>query len=86
MHDKFFFRGSAIAKVVGNNVKTMSDEFEQEIRMWVFEEEINGRKLTEIINQDHENVKYLPGQKIPENVVSLTHLYRNNFKYWDRYV
>lgn len=61
-------RGSAIAKVVGNNVKTL-DEFEQEIKMWVFEEDINGRKLSEIINTDHENVKYLPGQKIPENVV-----------------
>lgn len=36
--------------------------------MWVFEEEIDGRKLTEIINTDHENVKYLPGRKIPENV------------------
>ena len=65
------FRGSAIAKVVGNNVKDLTDEFEQEIRMWVFEETIDGRKLTEIINTDHENVKYLPGQKIPENVVSL---------------
>lgn len=39
--------------------------------MWVFEEMINGRKLTEIINQDHENVKYLPGFKLPENVVSI---------------
>ena len=29
--------------------------------MWVFEEEVDGRKLTEIINTDHENVKYLPG-------------------------
>jgi glycerol-3-phosphate dehydrogenase len=29
-----------------------------------------GRKLTEIINQDHENLKYLPGHKLPENVVS----------------
>lgn len=38
--------------------------------MWVFEEMINGRKLTEIINQDHENVKYLPGIKLPTNVVS----------------
>lgn len=36
--------------------------------MWVFEEEVNGRKLTEIINTEHENVKYLPGYKIPENV------------------
>ena len=66
----YLFRGSAIAKVVGNNVKTMTDEFVEEIRMWVFEENINGRKLTEIINTDHENVKYLPGQSIPENIVS----------------
>ena len=48
----------------------MTDEFVEEIRMWVFEENINGRKLTEIINTDHENVKYLPGQSIPENIVS----------------
>ena len=51
-------------------MKTLADEFEQEILMWVYEEDINGRKLTEIINTDHENIKYLPGQKIPDNVVS----------------
>lgn len=38
--------------------------------MYVYEEMINGKKLTEIINETHENVKYLPGQKLPENVVS----------------
>lgn len=38
--------------------------------MWVFEELINGRKLTEIINETHENVKYLANHKLPENVVS----------------
>ncbi len=38
--------------------------------MYVYEEMINGKKLTEIINESHENVKYLPGQKLPENVVS----------------
>jgi len=26
--------------------------------MWVFEEMVGGRKLTDIINEDHENVKY----------------------------
>jgi glycerol-3-phosphate dehydrogenase (NAD+) len=55
--------------VVGNNVQKL-DDFETEIKMWVFEEDVNGRKLTEIINTDHENVKYLPGHKIPTNVVS----------------
>jgi len=37
--------------------------------MWVYEELIDGKKLTEIINTTHENVKYLPGKKLPENVV-----------------
>lgn len=39
--------------------------------MWVYEEMIEGKKLTEIINEIHENVKYLPGHKLPENVVSI---------------
>lgn len=40
--------------------------------MYVFEEMIEGKKLTEIINTTHENVKYLPGHKLPENVVSVS--------------
>lgn len=39
--------------------------------MWVYEEMIEGKKLTEIINETHENVKYLPGHKLPPNVVSI---------------
>lgn len=41
------------------------------VNMWVYEEMIKGRKLTEIINTEHENVKYLPGHKLPKNVVSV---------------
>lgn len=39
--------------------------------MYVYEELINGKKLTEIINETHENVKYLPGKQLPPNVVSI---------------
>ncbi|CAH8626824.1 unnamed protein product [Heterobilharzia americana] len=39
--------------------------------MWVHEEMIDDRKLTEIINTTHENVKYLPGVKLPDNVVAI---------------
>lgn len=39
--------------------------------MYVYEEIVDGQKLTEIINTRHENVKYLPGYKIPDNVVAL---------------
>ncbi|XP_062394339.1 glycerol-3-phosphate dehydrogenase 1-like protein isoform X2 [Sardina pilchardus] len=59
--------GSAIARIIGNNAKSLP-RFASTVKMWVFEENINGKKLTEIINTDHENVKYLPGYKLPENV------------------
>ncbi|XP_068805232.1 glycerol-3-phosphate dehydrogenase 1-like protein [Struthio camelus] len=62
--------GSAIAKIIGNNVQK-SNRFDPIVKMWVFEEIINGRKLSEIINSEHTNVKYLPGYKIPENVVAV---------------
>lgn len=64
------FRGSSIAKIIGNNVKA-SNRFDPMVNMWVYEEIIQGRKLTEIINTEHENVKYLPGHKLPKNVVSV---------------
>lgn len=62
-------RGSAIAKIVGANAASLP-EFNDRVTMYVFEEMINGKKLTEIINETHENVKYLPGHKLPSNVVS----------------
>ena len=65
--------GSAIAKIIGRNL-LMKEGFDPEVRMWVFEEEVEvggeTRKLTEVINGDHENVKYLPGIKFTENVVA----------------
>ncbi|XP_012140273.1 glycerol-3-phosphate dehydrogenase 1 isoform X2 [Megachile rotundata] len=62
--------GSAIAKIVGYNANRLS-KFENHVTMYVYEEIINGKKLTEIINTTHENVKYLPGHKIPNNVVAV---------------
>uniref|UniRef100_A0A674D9R3 Glycerol-3-phosphate dehydrogenase [NAD(+)] n=1 Tax=Salmo trutta TaxID=8032 RepID=A0A674D9R3_SALTR len=62
--------GSAIAKIVGHNAKG-SNRFDPIVNMWVFEEMIDGKKLTEIINTEHENVKYLPGHKLPKNVVAV---------------
>lgn len=60
--------GSSIAKIIGINTDKYSDIFEKQVDMWVFEEKVNGRNLTEIINTEHENVKYLPGIRLPENV------------------
>ncbi|VDK32633.1 unnamed protein product [Taenia asiatica] len=77
--------GSTIAKIIGLNVLQMESfedkvgiwrikYFHMKVRMWVFEEIINGQKLTELINKEHENVKYLPGVRIPPNVVALPDL------------
>lgn len=60
---------SAVSKIIANNVKTIK-KFASPVKMWVFEEMVNGRKLTDIINSDHENVKYLPGHRLPENVMA----------------
>eukprot|EP01062_Namystynia_karyoxenos_P081796 TRINITY_DN9068_c0_g1_i1.p1 TRINITY_DN9068_c0_g1~~TRINITY_DN9068_c0_g1_i1.p1 ORF type:complete len:809 (+),score=311.61 TRINITY_DN9068_c0_g1_i1:103-2427(+) len=62
--------GCAIARIVGWNVQAQPDQFEQTVPMYVYEETVRGRKLTEIINTQHENVKYLPGYKLPENIVA----------------
>ncbi|PWN54021.1 NAD-dependent glycerol-3-phosphate dehydrogenase [Violaceomyces palustris] len=62
--------GSAIARIAGNNALKLSDIFEYEVSMYVYEEDFNGKPLTQVINELHENPKYLPGIKLPENVVA----------------
>ena len=63
----------AAVRVAAQNTLT-HDRFENEIKMWVYEEMIDGRPLTEIINEKHENVKYLPGINIGENVKAVASL------------
>ncbi|KAF4520037.1 hypothetical protein B566_EDAN008324 [Ephemera danica] len=62
--------GSAIAKIVGNNVQKF-EYLDNRVTMHVHEEMVDGKKLTEIINETHENVKYLPGHKLPANVIAV---------------
>jgi hypothetical protein len=70
--------GSAIATVVGQNCARLSG-VDTRVNMWVFEEEIESpggkkQKLSDIINETHENVKYLPGIKLPHNIVAVPSL------------
>jgi len=57
-----------VAKIVGNNVQNKSSYVET-VSMYVHEEIVDGQKLSDIINLKHENTKYLPGCKLPDNVV-----------------
>ncbi|KAI9500737.1 glycerol-3-phosphate dehydrogenase [Coemansia sp. RSA 1358] len=62
--------GSTAARIIAENV-TKLPSFDNTVKIWVYEEIVDGKKLTEIINTHHENVKYLPGHKLPHNVVAV---------------
>lgn len=62
--------GTAIAKIVAENCAERRNFFQPEVRMWVHEEIIGSKKLSEIVNEQHENVKYLPGVRLPSNIVA----------------
>ncbi|KAI1007540.1 Glycerol-3-phosphate dehydrogenase [NAD(+)] [Podosphaera aphanis] len=76
--------GSTIAKIVAENTKEHPELFHPDVQMWVYEEEVtipkdskhfstsndNSHKLTDIINNYHENVKYLPGIPLPSNIIA----------------
>jgi glycerol-3-phosphate dehydrogenase (NAD+) len=73
--------GSTAAKIIGENILEgeAARFLSNEVRMWVFEEDVKQadgsvRKLSEVINTDHENVKYLPGIRLPANVKAVPDL------------
>jgi len=70
--------GSAIATLVGRNCQRLPN-CESTVNMWVYEEMVEladgtSQKLTEVINSRHENVKYLPGIRLPSNIVAVPDL------------
>ncbi|ODQ82137.1 hypothetical protein BABINDRAFT_32429 [Babjeviella inositovora NRRL Y-12698] len=62
--------GTTIAKVIAENTAAKPELFQNEVKMWVFEETINGEKLTDIINTKHQNIKYLPDITLPTNLIA----------------
>ncbi|KAK0731019.1 glycerol-3-phosphate dehydrogenase-like protein [Lasiosphaeris hirsuta] len=76
--------GTTVAKLVAESTREHPDVFEEDVQMWVYEENVTiakdsphyaavgdqPQKLTSIINTCHENAKYLPGIKLPSNVVA----------------
>jgi len=61
--------GSALVRILGRNA-LRHDTFDSEVKMYVHEEMIDGKPLTQIINETNENVKYLKGAKFTTNVVA----------------
>lgn len=66
--------GTALAKIAAQNVAKNNKEFHSEVRMWVRQKHVEGKKLTDVINRTHENKRYLPDIKLPRNLVATAHL------------
>ena len=77
--------GTTVAKLVAENTREHPDLFEEDVQMWVYEENVvipsdsphydaavgdQPQKLTSVINTCHENVKYLPKIQLPPNIVA----------------
>lgn len=43
--------GTTVSKIIGENVAKNPSIFEEEVRVWVHEETVGGRKLSEVINE-----------------------------------
>uniref|UniRef100_A0A7S4KFR2 Glycerol-3-phosphate dehydrogenase [NAD(+)] n=1 Tax=Prymnesium polylepis TaxID=72548 RepID=A0A7S4KFR2_9EUKA len=61
--------GSALVRILGRNA-LRHDVFDNEVKMYVHEEMIDGVPLTKLINENNENVKYLKNAKFTPNVVA----------------
>ncbi|KAG2490530.1 hypothetical protein HYH03_010926 [Edaphochlamys debaryana] len=48
----------------------LADEFLTDVTMWVHDEDYKGRSLVQVINEEHENLKYFPGCRLGPNVVA----------------
>ncbi|SCN25532.1 glycerol-3-phosphate dehydrogenase, putative [Plasmodium berghei] len=62
--------GTVISKIISENTQR-SKIFHPIVRMYVNEEIIDNEKLSDIINKTKENVKYMKGMKLPNNIVAI---------------
>ena len=60
--------GCSIAKRIALNMESKYADSPFEIKMWVHDEIVNGVSLTETINNDRVNTKYLPNVVLPKSI------------------
>lgn len=76
--------GSAVATLIGQNCERLPNQFQPEISMYVYEEQVMYKdpntgeekltNLTEVINNTHMNTKYLPNIKLPNCIKAVPDL------------
>ena len=65
--------GTMFAYLASQKIRDLA-HYQHKIKWWVFEEILDGEKLSDIINTKHENVKYCPGIILPTLVEACTNL------------
>ncbi|KAH8243093.1 hypothetical protein KR032_004586, partial [Drosophila birchii] len=68
------FRGTAIAAAISKNVVNLREDFDERVYIYVYDEPTQNSRLSEVINNRHENIKYLPGIKLPKNLIAVNDL------------
>ncbi|SPJ10898.1 glycerol-3-phosphate dehydrogenase, putative [Plasmodium sp. DRC-Itaito] len=65
--------GTVVSKIIGMNAQKLK-LFHPIVKMYVKEEIVEEEKLSDIINKKKENIKYMKGMKIPENILAISNL------------
>ncbi|KYN98786.1 putative glycerol-3-phosphate dehydrogenase [Plasmodium gaboni] len=65
--------GTVVSKIIGINAQKLKI-FHPIVKMYVKEEIVEEEKLSDIINKKKENIKYMKGMKIPENILAISNL------------
>ena len=75
--------GTAVASKLGNkfqqaeeNQNDFSYIYDENIILWVYDELIDNKSLVDIINESHENTKYLKGIKLTPNIIATNDIYK----------
>ncbi|KAH8374581.1 hypothetical protein KR200_001791, partial [Drosophila serrata] len=66
--------GTAIAAAISKNVQKSNKDFDERVHIYAYDDPIQSSLLSEVINNSHENVKYLPGIKLPKNLIAVNDL------------
>lgn len=64
--------GTTAAKVIAENIRDKPQHFHQEVLLWIFDEKVHDKNLSDIINSEHTNPKYLPDISLPNEIRAVT--------------
>ncbi|EDV91565.1 GH13333 [Drosophila grimshawi] len=64
--------GSAISTAVCKNV--LNGKYDSRVHIYVYDELVRSQYLSNLMNEQHENIKYLPGIRLPKNLIAVNDL------------